>query len=87
MARTRERKGPRPDIWPSYRYGPSGESGIFNGDHEVPFGWTKKPGQVFVAPNAPIVLDRIELQERLVAKGITPHPSWSARYMKELVDQ
>lgn len=32
------------NTWPSWRYGPNGESGIFNSAAEVPKGWQDHPG-------------------------------------------
>jgi hypothetical protein len=31
--------------WPSWRYGPNGESAIFQGDDEVPAGWLDHPAK------------------------------------------
>ena len=32
--------------WPAWRYGPRGESRIFQNEQEVPSGWTRRPGNV-----------------------------------------
>lgn len=82
MARVRRVDGPR---WPSWRYGPDGEGAIFQSEAEVPEGWTRKPGDLYVPkPTAP-VLDREDLIKQLVAKGVNPLPNWSKLYMKELL--
>lgn len=73
--------------WPSWRYGPYGEAQIFNSPDEVPYGWTKKPGEVFVPPPAVVTLDREQLAKDLTDKGIEVNPTWSAAYMKELLEQ
>jgi len=75
------------EYWPSWRYGPNGESAIFEKESDVPYGWVKKAGLKFVPPEAPPVLDRSELEEQLRARGINPLGHWSARYMKELLEQ
>lgn len=72
--------------WPSWRYGPNGESGIFQSPSDVPFGWTSKPGQVFSPLDAKPALDRDKLISDLLAKGIEPHPAWGIGHMKKVLD-
>lgn len=83
----RVRRDPASPRWPSWRYGPSGEAAIFQTEEEVPFGWTAKAGQVFVPPTPAVVLDREDIANQLLAKNITPHPTWSVAYMKEVLDR
>lgn len=84
MARRTRDSGPR---WPSWRYGPNGEGAIFQSEAEVPLGWTRKPGDVYVPKPQAEVLDRNTLVELLAAKGVTAAGNWSAAYMKELLTQ
>lgn len=72
-------------MWPAWRFGPNGESAIFNHEGEVPYGWSRKPGEDYVAKESP-VLDRAAIEAELVAAGIVPHPAWSAAYMKEVLN-
>ena len=72
--------------WPAWRFGPDGQSAIFNEESEVPYGWMKSPGEVFVPPPLPPVLNQEELEAALRAKGIEPLGHWGLAYMKELVD-
>lgn len=79
---SRRVKGP---TWPSWRYGPRGEAEIFNSERDVPFGWTKKPGEEFVPPTVKEPLDRQQLISDLEAKGVTVLGWWAAAYMKDLL--
>ena len=72
--------------WPSWRYGPNGESGIFQSEAEVPYGWTRKPGEEFITRPSTEVLDRDELMSRLKAKDIDIHPAWGTAHMKRMLD-
>lgn len=81
----RTKKGRR-QSWPSWRYGPNGESEIFQSENEVPYGWTVKPGQVFV-PRVTATVNRDFVIQLLKERGITPNPTWSAAYMKELLSR
>ena len=78
----------RPEInsksWPSWRYGPNGEAAIFQTEAEVPHGWTRKPGEIYEAPQ-PIGHDRDQLIADLEAKGVEVLGHWSNSYMKELL--
>lgn len=80
--RTREQM----PVWPSWRYGPNGERLIFNTANDVPYGWTKKPQDIFVGVDANR-LDRQQLIVDLEAKEIKVLGHWSTSYMKELLDQ
>lgn len=79
------RRRPDPIRWPSWRYGPHGESGIFQSEVDVPHGWTRKPGELFV-PVESTAIDRQQVINDLEAKGITIKGNWSVAYMKELLD-
>jgi hypothetical protein len=73
--------------WPSWRYGPNGESAIFQKEGDVPYGWTRKPGDKFERTSKTFGLDRDGLIAALALKGIIAHPTWSARHMKDLLDK
>lgn len=81
-----KRNQPQKDFWPSWRYGPFGESAIFQRASDVPEGWARRPQDAFI-PTAPVHLDRNQLADQLRDKGITPLGHWSASYMKELLDR
>lgn len=72
--------------FPAWRYGPNGEAEIFNAETEVPFGWTKQPGQVFVPREGTARHDRADLIKQLEEAGITVNPTWSAAHMKKVLD-
>lgn len=83
------RRPKRPPVnWPSWRYGPDGESAIFQCLEDVPFGWTRKPGDI-EEPHIekPLFrLDRDDLFKQLQDAGIIASSKWSTAYIKELVD-
>lgn len=76
--------------WPSWRYGPNGESAIFNSEPEVPVGWTKKPGdtpdEIYVPRATPEPVDREELIAELFARGIDIGPTWGIAHMKKVLN-
>lgn len=74
------------DHWPSWRYGPMGESAIFACEVDVPYGWTKKAGDIFIPKQGPALFDRPVLEQQLRDKGINPLGHWSVRHMKDLLD-
>lgn len=71
-------------VWPSWRYGPNGESAIFQSAAEVPSGWTRKPEEAYETPQ-PIHHDRHQLIADLTARGIVVKGHWSAAHMKDLL--
>lgn len=74
--------------WPGWRYGPNGESAIFQCEADVPEGWTRKAGipeEVFSRPTS-AVLNRDDLIEELLAKGIDIGPTWGVAQMKKVLD-
>jgi hypothetical protein len=72
--------------WPSWRYSPSGEGKIFQSEAEVPIGWTKKPGEVYVPTAGPLRLNKDELISQLKAKGIDINPIWGSAQLKKVLD-
>lgn len=79
------RKAREPVSWPAWRFGPNGESQIFNYAAEVPDGWTTQPGIPYV-PVGRLVLDKDELIDQLERLNITVDPRWSAAHMKKVID-
>lgn len=74
--------------WPSWRYGPNGQSAIFKCEEDVPPGWTKKPGEqpeVFVQREYEL-LDKGKLWLELEAKGVEIDPTWGVAHMKKVLD-
>lgn len=80
--RRRERPS---DSWPSWRYGPFGESGIFHSEVEVPSGWTKKPGEIYIPPTTNL-LDRDSLIRQLQAADIEIDHTWGSAHIKRILD-
>lgn len=61
--------------WPSYRYGPNGESRVFEREEDVPGGWHDHPSKVLKdddEPNvAPVIpMSRKEIVADLKALGV-----------------
>lgn len=52
-------KGEPKVYWPSWRYGPNGESQVFDKEADVPKGWEDHPSKV-KAPAKKAVKDEIE---------------------------
>lgn len=85
MRRKAQPKGP---IWPSWRYGPDGKSGVFESELDVPDGWGLKPGE-FPPPKEDkptIFLDRAELVIELQQRNIDIDPTWGVAHMKRIID-
>lgn len=81
------RRKTRPDlIWPSWRYGPDGESAIFNSASEVPFGWSRRPDFIQLDQVSSVDLNRDELVKALEEKGIEINPIWGKAHLKRILD-
>lgn len=78
----------KPQLWPSWYYGPDGEAEIFNNASEVPPGWTtdpyRKPGE---PPKPGEKLDGDALKKALKKKGMKIDPRWSDAHMKKLLEE
>lgn len=75
--------------WPSWRYGPAGQSAIFQCEEDIPEGWTRKPDEapeIYVPRPAPIPLDKEKLVAELLQLGIPVHPLWCNAHMKKVID-
>lgn len=73
------------DFWPSWRYSPDGEGRVFDSPTDVPFGWTKKVGQLFEGV-VPVELDKEQLTFALVSLGVTVNPIWGKAQLKKELD-
>lgn len=84
----RVRGNPTKEYWPSWRYGPEGQKGIFDCAEDVPAGWGRKPGELGpVIPQAPVeVLDRDALIFELHSLAIDINPQWGVAHMKKVID-
>lgn len=81
-------KGVVRNAWPAWRYGPDGQSEIFDKEEDVPEGWTRKPGDeppVLTLPES-IVLNKDELVAELCRLKIEIKPSWGNLHMKRILD-
>lgn len=72
------------DTFPSWRYGPDGESGVFNSADDVPKGWkdhpkAQKPEETERRPS------RAEFQKQLKTQGIPFDPTMSAAQLERLL--
>lgn len=74
------------DIWPSWRYGPDGQEGIFNKPEDVPFGWVKKKLKQFEGAPEVEKLNKDQLIKDLKAKGIAIDPRWGIAHLKKVLD-
>lgn len=74
--------------WPSWRYGPGGQSAIFQTQEDVPDGWTKKPGEAEeeIIARSPVYYDRLALVAELTQRGISIDPRWGVAHMKKVLD-
>lgn len=75
--------------WPSWRYGPGGQAAIFQKAEDVPWDWTKKPGDAPEVPRvnvAPPALNRDALINQLIQIGIDIDPQWGMAHMKRIID-
>lgn len=71
--------------WPAWMYGPNGEASVFNSAEEVPFGYTHRPGELFIPP-PPTGLDRDALLAEAEEKGIEVHPAWGNAHLRKVLD-
>lgn len=81
----RQRREVNPIRWPSWRYGPNGESAVFKQEADVPFGWTRKPGDIYV-PNTSLSVDRDDVVGQLEALNVKIDPTWGKAHLKKVLD-
>jgi hypothetical protein len=72
--------------WPAWRFGPDGDKALFEKPEDVPDGWTKKPGQIFEAPEAKPDLCKETMIARLIDLKIKVDPRWGRAKLKEVLD-
>jgi hypothetical protein len=59
--------------WPAWRYGPDGQSAVFNAEDEVPAGWASHPGLVKEGvPDAPPPAPKAPRARRKAADAAPP---------------
>ena len=84
MARTR--RTPPSSDWPAWRYAPDGTGQIFQCAADVPPGWMATLEERY-DPGVCKTLDSAALTKQLQDRGVVVLPTWSAAYMKELLEQ
>lgn len=71
--------------WPSWYFGPDGQSGVFSCQEEVPEGWTKKPQTQYEAPECKPEICKESTIEQLIAAKVEVDPRWGkAKLWEEL---
>lgn len=71
--------------WPAWRYGPDGQSAIFEQAEDVPQGWSNKPQLQYEAPEVVPEICKETTIEQLKAKSIKVDPRWGkAKLWEEL---
>ena len=71
--------------WPRWMYSPTGEGQIFQKESDVPEGWVRKIGDVYVK-SGPVVYDYDDLVRQLNEKNIEINPIWGLAHMKRILD-
>lgn len=80
------RKEKKLQEWPAWRYGPQGQSAIFDHPKDVPDDWVSEPLTDDYVPAKARLLKGDELRAALKAKGIKIDPFWPNAYMEILND-
>lgn len=76
----------RPE-WPAWRYGPDGESQMFNGPEEVPDGWTKTQPTLF-EPIEPLPqICEVSASKKLEDLGVVVDPTWGNAKLQEMLKE
>ena len=71
--------------WPAWRYGPEGESGIFECEEDVPSGWMPTPDAIYEPPAPVPVIDYDDVANQLATNNIDIDPRWGkAKLWEEL---
>lgn len=84
MARRRSRAKVE---WPAWRYGPSGESAIFERAEDVPPDWYSAPQQAFEPPAPKPELCKETAISRLQEADIPIDPRWGKAKLWEEVEK
>jgi hypothetical protein len=82
MRKTRARPS---NEWPRWMYDPSGEGQIFEKESDVPEGWVRTPGEVYVK-TGPVLYDHADLVRQAEAKGIEINPIWGSAHLKRMLN-
>jgi len=73
--------------WPAWRYGPNGESAIFESAEEVPNGWYSTPQLAFNPPEPEPELCPVTAITKLQEVGIKVDPRWGTAKLWEEVEK
>lgn len=84
-SRSKQKRIDRQGKWPDLRYSPSGEVKLFYSAEEVPDGWTTK-AQIEYKSLPTVVLNKEELIEELINRGIEIDPTWGNAQLKKVLD-
>lgn len=71
--------------WPRWMYDPMGEGQIFEKESDVPEGWVRTPGEIYVKFE-PVMYDYDDLVRQLEAKEIEVNPIWGNAHLKRIID-
>ena len=73
--------------WPAWRYGPNGESAVFDTPEEVPADWYTTPQQAFNPPEPKPVLCATTAINKLQEVNIKVDPRWGTAKLWEEVEK
>lgn len=73
--------------WPAWRFGPDGESQLFEKAEDVPEGWTPKPPSVIYEAPEQAPVDKEKIIDQLKEFGVTPDPRWGAVKLQEVLKE
>lgn len=73
-----------PIKFPGFRYGPGGQSGIFQCAADVPEGWTDNPND-FIGQSEAAEPTRETMIEELTKRGVKVDKRWSDAKLKGLL--
>lgn len=70
--------------WPAWRYGPDGQSAIFNGPEEVPVDWVDSPTKKYEPPEPVQELCKETVIKDLKEYGVDINPTWGKAKLHEI---
>lgn len=73
--------------WPAWRFGPDGESQMFDDPKDVPDGWVDTP-PILYEPVEPVCqVCEVTITKKLKKLGVTVDPTWGNAKLQEVLKE
>lgn len=73
--------------WPAWRYGPDGESEVFDSAEDVPAGWGATPSLAYVPREASPEICKESTIKALEDFGVVINPTWGTAHLRKMLKE